>query len=196
MIEREVWGMMDEKKFHQSIIKIEEKLGKFKIKKRLSIEVSDWNDKTLDTRIRITDGNFELMQKVGAWKEREKEEIQYTSKDSNKEKIFELFRILKNYVISGTPHIYIYQYENYVIETEDYELKLSHQFGNGSKYSFEVEAFKDTINLDKIAKSFELEIYSGEKDQKFWDTWNKKGVLNCLEMSDEEIKSIISKYIE
>jgi len=75
MKEVEIWGIIPAKLFPTIKARITKLLGKPVLKRRLSIEISDWNNKHLDTRIRITDGCCELVQKVGAWDNNQKEEI-------------------------------------------------------------------------------------------------------------------------
>lgn len=194
MKEIEIWGIVEDDKFENVLRNVRNQLGEPRIKRRLSIEVSDWNNKNLDTRIRITDGQSEIVQKVGAWNGREKDEIQMELTNDASD-VLQMIKILKNYILTGNPRLLIYQFENYVFETEDYELKLSHQFGKGHRYNFEIESKNEATDLDKIAESFGLQEYKEERDIEFWNDWNSLTSLDGLKMSDEEISDIIKKYL-
>lgn len=194
MIETEIWGIIPENEFEKVKDTTSSQLGQPKISRRLSIEISDWNNKFLDTRIRITDGSAEVMQKVGAWNNRAKEEVRMELKN-DPTIILQQIKILRNHVLQGDPRLLLYQFENYIYDTQEYELKLSHQFGAGDKYCFEVEQKNSTVDIVQVAKSYGLEEYPQERDIAFWDKWNAESSLDGLKMSDEQILEMIKKYI-
>jgi hypothetical protein len=54
MIEKEIWGIISSKTVNKTLESVEKKFGKPVISKRLSIEISDWNNKALDTYLSIS----------------------------------------------------------------------------------------------------------------------------------------------
>lgn len=194
MIETEIWGIIEKNEFPKILKEITGRLGKAQKKKRLAIEISDWSNQNLDTRIRITDGQAELVQKVGAWKARKKKEIQ-VDLPQDTELIMELVEILSNYVMNGNPRVQIFQYENFIFKTSEYELKLSHQFGKGSRFNFEIEALIKDVDLLEIANQFGLEEHNKKRDIAFWDKWNEVVSLNVLKLNKRNLKSMLKKYL-
>jgi Trp operon repressor len=73
--ETEVLGFLTKKQFEKFIDILNARIGKARRTKRLSIQITDYAKQDLDTRIRITNGEAEIMQKVGDWNAKTREEI-------------------------------------------------------------------------------------------------------------------------
>ncbi|GAB4156645.1 MAG: hypothetical protein Fur003_0050 [Candidatus Dojkabacteria bacterium] len=194
MKETEFWGLIDKNQFEEKIDKISLELGEPEQRKRLSIEVSDWADKTLDTRIRITDGKAELMQKKGNWEADTKKEIRIDLKADAAE-ILNLYEILFNLTNGDEQRTNVIQFENYIWETDLYELKLSHQTGKSDKYNFELELKEENLDYSKVLKKFGLHPYEGERGIAFWDKWNRELNLDARDMTEDELKVLIKSYL-
>lgn len=194
MKEVEIWGIIPAKLFPTIKARITKLLGKPVLKRRLSIEISDWDNKHLDTRIRITDGYCELVQKVGAWNNNKKEEIAIPLQ-ANTDLIYGLVRVLTNYVKEGNPRVNIYQYENLIFDTPLFELKLSKQYGKGIKYNFEIEAHDEAMDLYAVAEDLKLEPYTKDRDIAFWDKWNKVVSINGLKTGKSQYITLLNQYI-
>ena len=67
MIEQESWGVLTKQKFEHSLVLFTKQFGRPISSKRLSFSFWDHNRNNIDTRIRITDGHAEIIQKIGKW---------------------------------------------------------------------------------------------------------------------------------
>ena len=162
MIEREIWGEMTIEEYTTILTSLKERFGQPKTKKRLSIEVSDWNNQDLSNRIRITNGQPEFTQKVGDWNNESREEIEMPlAKDA--EEIQKMYKVLINLCKGGDLRSYTMQHHNLVWDTAEYEVKISHQTGKTDKYNFEIEAKNEEVDIMKIAEELNLKADLSEK---------------------------------
>jgi hypothetical protein len=196
MLEQEAWGELSKDQFEEFLKMFGERFGEPSRHRRLSI--SFWNHKMneVDTRIRITDGKSEIMQKVGDWEN----VTQWVRKErhvklgSDAGQIFNAFKILRQLLPPQEPCQFI-QFDNYVFKTEAFEIKLSHQKGKSNKYNFEVESLNDESGLDEILKDLKLDNLVTVTDVKFWDKWNVELNVSDRDLSDEEIRDLIKEYL-
>jgi hypothetical protein len=192
--ENEVWGVMTKEEFERKLKEFTLKFGEPKLSRRMAIQVLDLDNTSLWTRIRITDGKVELMQKVGKWDIGRQEEISLKL-EPDAENIHNLYKILRNLLQKGRIEAIIIQHENYIFNLPDVEIKLSRQFGKSDKFSFEIQAKTDKVNLIKIANELSLKPYVSNKGEEFWTKWNKEVNLDALKMTEKEIKNIIKRYL-
>jgi hypothetical protein len=193
--ENEVWGVLTKKEFERKLKEFTLKFGQPKESKRMAIQVLDLDDTGLWTRIRITDGKAELMQKVGKWDIGSQEEISLKFKP-DAENIHSLYKILRNLLQKGRVESVIIQHENYIFDLPDVEIKLSHQLGKTSKYPFEIEAKNDNVDMIAVAAGIGLKPDIGKKGEEFWTKWNKEVNLDALKMTGKELKELIHKYLD
>lgn len=194
MLEKEYWGLLTQQQFNQKLSEFTQKFGAPKKKVRLAIEVSDWARPEVDSRIKITNGHAEFVQKTGDWNKRERTELEIPLvKDAHA--IFDLFKAIVISVNAQIPSQHIMQFENYIFDIENAEIKLAHQTGKSDKYHFEVELKEETKNLDQICKQLGLEPDHEPKDKAFWDKWNQELNLDATNMKDNEILELIQKYL-
>ena len=66
--EKELLTILTEKEYKRSVSFLTKKYGKPKLRKRVSLQSDNYDQENIDTRIRITNGKVELMQKIGDWK--------------------------------------------------------------------------------------------------------------------------------
>lgn len=194
MLEKEYWGLLTQQQFNQKLEEFTAKFGQPIKKTRLAIETSDWARPEVDSRIKITNGQAEFVQKTGDWNKRERTELEIPLVNDAKA-IINFFKAIIISVNAQIPSQQIMQYENYLFDLGYAEIKLSHQTGKSEKYPFEVELFDDTKNLDEICKELGLQPDHTPKDKPFWDKWNEELNLDSRNMSDEELLNIISRYL-
>jgi len=197
MKEQESWGQLSKVQFSKFYHKFVKTYGKPITRKRLAI--SFWDPKigkNVDTRIRITDGKPQIVQKLGRWARTKKWKFTETFLDlpSDVDQIFNTYKILRNLVRRNDSCRFI-QHKNYIFETENFEIKLSKQFGKITKYVFEVELKKPGKHLQKIVKSLGLYKYTKETDTDFWEKWNKTTNLTDEELKEEGVRKLIRKYL-
>src|SRR3989344_6868853 len=195
MNEVEIWGVLNKKEFDSKLDEFTKKYGNPKIQERLAIQILGVDDPSLWTRIRITDGKAEIMQKVGSWDIGEQKEIS-VSLSPDLETVWRTFVIIKNLLKKRRYQVVIIQHKNFTFKTDGYEIKLSHQFGKTSKYPFEVEATKKDSELVSFAKKLGLTPDLKKKGEEFWNKWNEEVNLDGEKMKDKELKEIIRKYIK
>lgn len=91
--EKEILSILSEEEYKEVLVRLEKELGKPEIVKRLGLQCTDyrWND--VDTRIRITNGETEIIQKIGDWKGESRQEIVIPLQPDSKI-IFNTYKIL------------------------------------------------------------------------------------------------------
>lgn len=176
------------------------RFGESEIKKRLGLMVFDRNNPKVDTRIRITNGSAEIMQKVIQSEDglghSKKQEISIKIPD-DVESIFNSFQAFSNLLKEKYSEKLIrllVQTENYIWKLPDCELKLSYQFGKNDYYTYEIEAMGKACDLQKVQKELGLapiENHASSERKLFRTT---QVDLNADEMTEDEIKTVIAKY--
>lgn len=194
--EQEVLGEIDKELFNELKTKFTKEYGSPKEKKRLAI--SFWDpviSQNLDTRIRITNGSPEVMQKSGEWENREildQREIALPL-PKNVEDVYNAYLLFLSYSKKEFPPRII-QHRSQIFDTPDFEIKLAVQFGASDKYIFEIEK-TGKADLLEFTESLGLIKYILKTDAAFWLKWNKKVNLSTKDLSEKEIKGIINKYL-
>lgn len=197
MQEKEIWGVLTEE-LYETLHKIALKeFGPGKHKKRLAI--SYWNpnyNKDLDTRIRITNGSPELVQKFGEWENVEVVNLREITipLERNLTDIMNLHIVL-DHAHPKAPR-QITQFENEVFASDSVELKLTKQIGKETAYTFELELLDATKDLLHIAEKYSLRDKITKTDVAFWDTWNKKVNILSDDISLAELEKLVSQYLE
>lgn len=90
----------------------------------------------------------------------------------------------------------VMQLENLLFKRQDFEIKLTHQFGEKKDaYTCEIEVVDHSIEPQELAPKYNIPIHLPEQTQDFWKKWNERINLNAGEMSDEELSVIIERYL-
>lgn len=193
--EREILGFISKQQFEQINKNLRDKKSAVKTVVRLSLQISDPQNNDLDTRIRITNGQVELMQKIGDWQSESREELSITLPNQSL-LVSGLWQILSNMLLWPTVMRTAIQTESCIWKTANYELKLTRQFGKKISYSYEIEALNDTVNLQQTCLGLNLPIDDTTKDAAFWIRFNNDTNLNISNLSQEKISRLINKYLK
>ncbi len=195
MNEEESWGRLTPGQFEDFLTRFTDRFGAPVKSRRLAFSFWDHSRNDVDTRIRITDGKAEIMQKVGSWEKNRKwsRSEQKVSLTANTEEIFNAYQILR-VLIPGEKACYIAQYENFIFQKPEFELKLTRQTGKTDRYNFEVEAKNKETDLNKVLSDLGLADLVTETDADFWHQWNRELNLNDDDLTEEEIKGLINEY--
>jgi hypothetical protein len=200
-LENEVIGEINKEIFTSKKIEFTKSFGEPSCKKRLGLMVFDRNNPDVDTRVRITNGKAEVMQKIlknedgqGHYK---KDEISFDI-NSSVDDIFNAFltytNLLQEKYSNGLIRLLV-QTENYIWKVENYELKISYQFGKNDYYTFEIEAINEKCDVKQVQSQLGLiptENHASKERKEFRAT---QVDLNANEMSLEEVRSVIKNYI-
>ncbi len=195
-MEEESWGLLTKLKFGHLLDQFTKRFGKPIHSKRLSVSFWDHTRNDIDTRIRITDGKAEIMQKTGKLEgthERIRSE-QHVTLQSDVNGIFNTYQVLR-VLIPGENTCYLYQYDNFIFKQPDFELKLTHQSGKTDKYNFEVEANTEKVDLNQVLKDLGLSKLVTITSVKFWDKWNDELNLKDTDLTDKQIQNLIKEYL-
>ena len=196
MTEEESWGVLTKKQFEDFLALFTKRFGKPVHSKRLSFSFWDHSRNEVDTRIRVTDGKPEIMQKVGGigdQKVRVRTERTITL-TPNPDDLFNTYKILR-VLIPGGDSCYIYQHDNYIFKQPDFEIKLTHQLGKTDKYNFEVEADTTKKELNQLLRDLGLFELVTLTNAEFWDKWNEELNLRDVELTEEKVKDLITGYL-
>ena len=193
-LEKEILVMIDKEEFEQTLIDLTKKFGKAKKRKRLGIDCSDYSRQDIDNRIRITDGQAEIMQKVGGWNDEKRQEIRLEIEDSPEMALW-AYKIIRNLLSGNRVETCLVQNENYIFETSGFEIKLTRQTGKKTVYNYEVEVKDHDLDPREVARKLGLPnkkpvVHTPE----FWFKWNKEVNLRAGDLSDGELLRIIRKY--
>lgn len=196
-MEDESWGQLSKEQFESFLAQFTKQFGNPRKSRRIAISFWDHNRSEIDTRIKITDGKAEIMQKKGSWEKTKmwSRSEQRVHLPNDKEEIFNAYQILR-VLIPGPNDCYISQYENYLFDTENFEIKLTHQTGKSDKYNFEVEATSKSAKAAEFLKQIGLAEFVIETDEEFWRKWNNELNLNDKGLSEEQIRELIESYLE
>ena len=192
--EKELLTILSKEEFENVLAHLEKEFGKPEIVKRLSLQSTDYRWADVDTRIRITNGKAEIIQKVGDWKKQNRQEITIPL-PSEPKVIFDMYKIFMNAMRDENVLTPIMQYENRLFKTKDFEIKLTHQFGKKDAYNCEIEVFDLDLEPDDLAKKYAIPIHLPTQTQDFWKKWNETVNLSATQISDEELLKIISEYV-
>jgi hypothetical protein len=196
MKEEESWGVLTKEQFESFLDKFTKKYDKPIHSRRLSFSFWDHARNEIDTRIRITDGKAEVMQKVGGigdQKVRVRTETR-TALLANTEDLFNTYKIFR-VLIPDNDSCFIYQHDNYIFKQPDFEIKLTHQLGKVDKYNFEVEVDTSKINMNQLLKELGLSEMVTLTNSEFWDKWNEELNLKDTDLEEEKIREIITQYL-
>lgn len=194
MLEKEILSLTTKNFFEKSISRFTQEIGQPKKKKRLAMQVTDYNRNTLDTRIRITNGEVEIMQKKGEWSGESSFEISVPLiKDP--EVILDAYKALRNMLESDNVETSIIQMESFVFDTEEFELKFTYQTGKKDVYNFEIEVKELNLDPKVIAEELGLKLELPGTDSEYWKRFNEEVNLCVKDLNDEEILEIIKKYL-
>lgn len=193
-IERELLGELTKAEFEAKRVDLTHLFGEPKAVRRLALQVTDFSRHNLDTRIRITDGKVELIQKLGAWQDQVKQELcielQMPAPD-----IAKLLKIIYNSLDSDNIQTTLIQMENYLYNTTDWEVKLTRQAGKVDHYNFEVEAKNDRVDIEEFCTSHGLKPDMTERTEAQWKAHNEKVNLDWAKISEAELIKIIKSYL-
>lgn len=192
--EKELLTILSKEEYEVILARLIKKFGDPEIVKRLSLQSTDYRWADVDTRIRITNGKAEIIQKVGDWKKQNRHEI-IIPLPSDPKIIFDMYKIFMNAMRDEKVLTPIMQYENKLFKTKDFEIKLTYQFGKKDAYNCEIEVFDHALEPDDLAKKYNIPVHLPAQTQDFWKNWNETVNLSATELSDEELLNIISKYI-
>ncbi|HTK03593.1 MAG TPA: hypothetical protein VL401_02375 [Alphaproteobacteria bacterium] len=195
--EQEIWGVITEDFYNNLLVKAKKEFKNHQIKKRLAI--SYWNPKmnrNLETRLRITNGQSEIVQKTGAWENQEVINLKEITIpiQNNIETLINSYEVLDN-MHPKAPRPII-QFENEIFISDKVELKLAKQIGKATKYTFELELLDPKLDLLKIAEIYNLRDKITKTDVNFWNKWNKEVTTMSDEISKEELGKLIKKYLK
>lgn len=194
MIEKEIWSRMNKERFDDSIKLFTKRYGEPKLKKRITLQITDYNRTDLDTRIRITNGYAEIMQKVGSWTGESQKEID-VKLPIEAETILNTYKVLRNMLQSDNVETSILQLENYIFDTERFELKFTHQFGKVHVYNFEIEVKDLSMDPKQVASELGLKLDIPENTPEFWKSWNSTVNLYAKDLTDSELIKTFRSYL-
>lgn len=192
--EKELLTILSEEEYKKVLARLEKELGKPEIVKRLALQCTDYRWSDVDTRIRITNGKAEIIQKLGDWKNYLRDEI-VISFPSDPKIIFDMYRIFRNAMKDEKVLTPIMQYENRIFKQKGFEIKLAYQFGKRDAYNCEVEVFDSNLDPSHLARQFDIPIHLPKHTQDFWEKWNETVNLAANELSGGELLRIIKSYL-
>ncbi len=79
--------------------------------------------------------------------------------------------------------------------TDQFELKFTHQFGKKDVYNFEIEVGDLVLDPRDITTQLGLELDLPEDTPEFWKNWNDTVNLSADQLSDEELVDLIRSYL-
>lgn len=192
--EKELLTILTKTEFDAVLKRLTKEFGKPEIVKRLALQCTDYRWADVDTRIRVTNGKAEIMQKLGDWKNYSREELKIEI-PTDTQIIFDLYKVFRNMMKNDEVLVPIMQYENRVWKTRDFEIKLTYQFGKTDAYNCEIEVMDTKINPEVVANDLKIPIHLAGQTQDFWKEWNEKINLNAKELPDSKLMEIIQKYV-
>jgi hypothetical protein len=192
--EKELLTILSKEEYKEVLVHLIQEFGEPEIVKRLSLQSTDYRWADVDTRIRITNGKAEIIQKVGDWKKQNRQEITIPL-PSDPKIIFDMYKIFMNAMRDEKVLNPIMQYENRLFKTKGFEIKLTYQFGKIDAYNCEIEVFDLSLEPDDLAKKYAIPIHLPAQTQDFWEKWNETVNLDANKLSEEELLAIIIKYL-
>lgn len=198
MLEKEIRGFIEKDKFKFVINHFTDQLGNPKYSKRLSLAIADYQNLTLETKIRITNGKAEVVQKVGDFTAVDREEITIVLTTLTSAELVDLYKTYRNFLKDiNEPMLTLIQHENYVFSNERIEIKLFRQFGNDEFFAFEVEALveMEDIELENFCKDNKLIVDENYNDLKSIQKRNNRVNVELATLTDEELQDILDSYL-
>jgi hypothetical protein len=196
--EKELLTILSEDEYKLVLTRLRKEFGEPKVQKRLSLQSDDYGQTDIDTRIRITNGKAELMQKVGDWKNitkgKSRTEISIPL-SSDAGVVAGLYRIIRNLMMGPRIENIVMQFESFIWESEGIEIKLTHQFGKSDAYNCEFEVFDSSHKPEELMNRLNVPINLPTQTEDFWRKWNEKVNLNADKLSDGELLKIIREYL-
>ena len=196
--EKELLSILSKDEYKQVLDRLKKEFGEPKVQNRLSLQSDDYGQTDIDTRIRITNGKAELMQKVGDWKNitkgKSRTEISIPL-PSDADVVAGLYRIIRNLMKGPKIENIVMQFESFIWESEGIEIKLTHQFGKSDAYNCEFEVFGDSYKPEDLMKKYNVPVNLPTQTEDFWRKWNEKVNLNTNELSEEKLLEIIRRYL-
>lgn len=197
--EKELLTILSKDEYKQVLTSLKQEFGEPEIQKRLSLQSDDYGQTDIDTRIRITNRKAELMQKVGDWKNiikgKSRTELSIPL-PSDPDVIAGLYTIIRNLMKGPKIENIVMQFESFVWESEDIEIKLTHQFGKSDAYNCEFEVFGKSHNPRELMTKYNIPINLPTQTEDFWRKWNEKVNLNSDRLPDEELLKIVREYLD
>jgi len=196
MLEHEIRGQLTKEDFEKKLADFTKRFGSPKRRRRLALKIGAFHKYDIQTRLRITNGIAEVVQKLGNRNANVREEILFRL-DSDVENIFNAYKVLTNNIVDPALKLgLVLQFDNYLFDQDDFELKLAHQTGRSDKYVVELEAKKEDMDLEGLAK--DLDIVSNMEDMTYedWKKWDDELNLDINGMSEEELKQLIRSYLK
>ena len=89
----------------------------------------------------------------------------------------------------------VIQTDSLIFENDDFEIKLTHQFGRTDKYNAEIEVFNTETEPEEIEEKFNIPIRLPEQTAEFWDNWSKEVNFSADELLQEDLKKLIEGYL-
>jgi hypothetical protein len=195
VIEREIWSETDFETYTSKIEEFTTKFGEPKQVKRLALRFGPDNAHHVNTRIRITNGDAKIMQKVHSL-ERNRATEREIDIPNDAESIVSLFKTYRTILQQfDHTHCYLLRFDNAIFELEDVEIKLTHQFGNEDVYSFEVEALNKEVDVAAKCEELGLQPRKEIQDDAFWTAYNKRVNIDVMDWGDEELIRMIEGYL-
>jgi hypothetical protein len=193
--ETEIWGELSQNQFQAQLANLIAHYGQPLKSKRLALQADYFDRHDLDTRIRITDGKAELLQKIGAWEATTRQELHVPLPLSAPE-ILNLYKLLVNQLPPNNRQTNIIQYQNYIFNQPDVEIKLGEQTGKQTAYHYELEAKSLNANLEQKRLDLKLPAPLKQSDEMFWASWNKRVNLDYFDLAETELIDLIEKYLD
>lgn len=198
MLEKEIRGFIVKENFQSHIDKFTKMLGQSKLSKRLSLAIADYSKLDLETKVRITNGKTEVVQKVGDFTAVDREEITIKLENQSAEDVLNLFKTYKNFVRdTEKPMLTMIQHENYVFSNDRIEIKLFRQFGNDEFYAFEVEALVEMLDeeLENFCEENDLIVDVNYNNLESVQVRNSKVNTELTSIGDQDLLEVIKKYL-
>jgi len=192
--EKEILTILSKDEYDKVLARLEHTFHESKKTKRLAIQCTNTSYDDLDTRIRITDGKVQLIQKVGKWDSKTREEIEINL-PSDQRVILKIFKIIRNTMKSDKVRTSIIQTKSFIFEDNGFEIKVTNQFGKSNKYNAEIEVFDTKNEPEEIAERFNIPIHLPEQTAEFWDKWSKAVNYYADDLSDTVLLKIIKSYL-
>jgi len=192
--EKELLTILAKEEYDKVLARLEKEFGVPELVKRLSLQATDYRSADVDTRIRITNGRAEIIQKLGDWKKGNRHETSVPLPSSPKT-VFDLYKIFLNAMKDTDVQSPIMQLENRLFKGTDFEIKLTYQFGKRDAYNCEIEVFDLGLEPEDLAEKYDIPIHLPTQTQDFWKKWNEEVNLSAGELSDEELLKIIKGYL-